>query len=63
MPMDIGSWLRSLGLEEYEPAFRANAIEEAVTASHRTAEDLEGIRGRSGRAPSPAVDRYRRYRK
>ena len=25
--MDIGGWLRSLGLEQYEAAFRENAIE------------------------------------
>ena len=28
--MDIGGWLRSLGLERYEAAFRANAIEADV---------------------------------
>jgi hypothetical protein len=28
--MDIGGWLRSLGLEQYEATFRANAIEADV---------------------------------
>ena len=25
--MDVADWLRSLGLEQYEPAFRDNAID------------------------------------
>jgi SAM domain (Sterile alpha motif) len=28
--VDIGGWLRSLGLEQYEAAFRDNAITEKV---------------------------------
>jgi hypothetical protein len=28
--MDLGDWLRSLGLEQYEAAFRENAIDETV---------------------------------
>jgi hypothetical protein len=28
--MDVASWLRSLGLEQYEAAFRENAITEKV---------------------------------
>jgi len=28
--MDIGGWLRSLGLEQYEAAFRQNAIDHTV---------------------------------
>jgi len=28
--MNVGNWLRSLGLERYEAAFRDNAIDEAV---------------------------------
>jgi len=28
--MDIGSWLRGLGLERYEQAFRENEIDEEV---------------------------------
>ena len=28
--MDIGDWLRGLGLAQYEPAFRDNAIDGTV---------------------------------
>ena len=28
--MDVAVWLRSLGLEQYEPAFRDNAIDGTV---------------------------------
>src|SRR6516165_10748349 len=43
--MDIGGWLRSLGLEEYETAFRENKINERVLPS-LTTEDLKefGVR-------------------
>jgi hypothetical protein len=40
--MDLGSWLRSLGLAQYEAAFRENAINEAIL-SKLTAEDLKDI--------------------
>jgi class 3 adenylate cyclase/predicted ATPase len=40
--MDVGEWLRTLGLEQYEPAFRANEIDESVLAS-LTAEDLKDL--------------------
>jgi hypothetical protein len=40
--MDVGEWLRTLGLEQYEPAFRANEIDETVLAS-LTAEDLKDL--------------------
>jgi class 3 adenylate cyclase/predicted ATPase len=40
--MDLGGWLRSLGLEEYEAAFRDNKINERVLAS-LTQEDLKEI--------------------
>jgi class 3 adenylate cyclase len=40
--MDLGSWLRSLGLERYEAAFRENEIGERVLPS-LTAEDLKEI--------------------
>jgi len=40
--MDIGGWLRSLGLEEYETAFRENKINERVLPS-LTAEDLKEL--------------------
>src|SRR6202045_2747914 len=40
--MDVASWLRSLGLEEYEAAFRDNKINERVLPS-LTQEDLKEI--------------------
>ena len=40
--MDIAAWLRGLGLEQYEPAFRANEIDERVLPS-LTSEDLREI--------------------
>src|SRR5208337_1538222 len=40
--MDVGGWLRGLGLGKYEAAFRDNGIDEAVLA-HLTVEDLKEI--------------------
>jgi class 3 adenylate cyclase len=40
--MDIGDWLRKLGLEQYEPTFRANEIDARVLPS-LTAEDLKDL--------------------
>ena len=40
--MDIGDWLRSLGLERYEVAFRENEMTEKVLPS-LTAEDLKEL--------------------
>ena len=40
--MDIAAWLRGLGLEQYEPAFRANDVDAAVLP-RLTAEDLISI--------------------
>src|SRR5215472_11330058 len=40
--MDIGGWLRGLGLERYEPVFRDNDIEGDVLPS-LTAEDLKDL--------------------
>ena len=40
--MDVAGWLRSLGLERYEEAFRENAIDETVLPS-LTAEDLKDL--------------------
>ena len=40
--MDLGGWLRSLGLEQYEAAFRQNAIDDLVLPS-LTAEDLKEL--------------------
>lgn len=39
---DIGTWLRNLGLEQYEAAFRDNAIDGTVLPS-LTAEDLKNV--------------------
>src|SRR5271165_4398888 len=40
--MDVGGWLRNLGLDKYEAAFRENGIDEQVLR-HITAEDLREI--------------------
>jgi SAM domain (Sterile alpha motif) len=40
--LDIDSWLRSLGLGQYEAAFRDNAIDEKVLP-RLTAEDLKDL--------------------
>ena len=40
--MDIGEWLRSLGLERYEQAFRDNEIDARVLPK-LTADDLREI--------------------
>jgi hypothetical protein len=40
--MDIAEWLRVLGLAEYEPAFRENAIDASVLPS-LTADDLKDL--------------------
>src|SRR5271155_1425704 len=40
--MDLADWLRSLGLEKYEAAFRENEIDETVLPN-LTAEDLKEL--------------------
>jgi predicted ATPase len=40
--MDVADWLRKLGLEQYEPAFRSNEIDARLLPS-LTAEDLKGL--------------------
>jgi class 3 adenylate cyclase/predicted ATPase len=40
--MDIGGWLRELGLEQYEQAFRDNKVDEEVLPK-LTADDLTGL--------------------
>jgi class 3 adenylate cyclase/predicted ATPase len=40
--MDVGAWLRSLGLERYEAAFRENEIDDTVLPA-LTAEDLKDL--------------------
>jgi SAM domain (Sterile alpha motif)/Adenylate and Guanylate cyclase catalytic domain len=42
LTMDLGGWLRSLGLERYEAAFRENEIDETVLSS-LTADDLKDL--------------------
>ena len=57
--MDVAEWLRGLGLEQYEPAFRDNDIDAEVLPK-LTAEDLTGSRRHLGRASAQAARRYRR---
>ena len=40
--MDVGGWLRKLGLERYEAAFRENRIDGTVLP-RLTAEDLKDL--------------------
>ena len=40
--MDVGGWLRRLGLEQYEAAFRENKIDDTVLPS-LTAADLKDL--------------------
>ena len=40
--MDVGNWLRGLGLERYEAAFRENEIDETVLPT-LTADDLKDL--------------------
>jgi hypothetical protein len=40
--MDLGGWLRSLGLERYEAVFRENEIDDTVLPN-LTAEDLKEL--------------------
>jgi len=68
--MDIGAWLRGLGLEEYEPAFRDNRIDAEVlpdlTEAHLASlglplgprlKLLKAIAAlREGAEPSPAAE-------
>ena len=39
---DVGGWLRGLGLEQYEAAFRENKIDDRVLP-RLTAEDLKDL--------------------
>ena len=40
--MDVAAWLRNLGLEQYEQAFRDNAVD-ATVLPQLTAEDLKDL--------------------
>ena len=57
--MDLGGWLRSLGLEQYEAAFRENAIDGAALPN-LTAEDLKDLGVGIVGAPPQAARRHRR---
>ena len=41
-PMEVGVWLRRLGLEEYEAAFRENNVDDTILPS-LTTEDLKEL--------------------
>ena len=45
--MDLGGWLRSLGLERYEVAFRENEIDDAVLPNLTAEGDRPGHDGAS----------------
>ena len=57
--MEIGEWLRSLGLERYEQAFRDNEIDGQVLPK-LTADDLTGLGivliGHRRKLLAPALD-------
>ncbi len=56
--MDMGGWLRNLGLEEYERAFRENEIDETVLPS-LTEEHLKelGVTAVGHRLKLPSLSR------
>ena len=54
--MDIGGWLRGLGLERHEQAFRENEIDEKVLPG-LTADDLKDLYSGSRRGRAAAADR------
>ena len=56
--MDLGGWLRSLGLGKYEAAFRENEIDETVLPS-LTGRAPEAAWRHSPRAPAQATRCYR----
>ena len=41
--MDVGAWLKSLGLEQYEAAFHENGVNPEILR-HLTADDLKECR-------------------
>jgi hypothetical protein len=57
--MDIAGWLRSLGLEQYEPVFRENAINEKILP-HGGSPEGHGHRASLG-MPN-AARRHRRFK-
>jgi SAM domain (Sterile alpha motif) len=57
--MDLGGWLRSLGLGQYEAAFRENAIDDTVLPN-LTAEDLKDPRSENRDGKQTEKDRLLR---
>ena len=41
--MDVGEWLRGLGLGQYEAALRDNGIDDGPASPHLTVDDLKDI--------------------
>ena len=58
--MDIGAWLRGLGLERYEEAFHAEAIDVEVLPE-LTEAGLEKLRIPLGHLPGQDTERARRH--
>jgi hypothetical protein len=58
--MDVGGWLRSLGLEQYEPAFRKNKIDGSVLPG-LTNEDLKDLGGCMGIVRPPFLPLLARF--
>ena len=56
--IDVGAWLRGLGLGEYEATYRENAIDDTVLPEPN-GRGLEGLGRRHRRAPPQAARRYR----
>ena len=61
--MDIGGWLRGLGLERYEQAFRENEIDLRVLRAPRDVADLPAQSAglKTGEAPITVIE-LNRYR-
>jgi hypothetical protein len=57
--MDLGGWLRNLGLEQYEAAFPDNAIDEKVLP-RLTAEDLKELGVNASGIAASCLTRLRR---
>ena len=56
--MDVGDWLRSLGLSEYEPAFRDNQIDSELLPT-LTGDDLKELGVAVRRTPTEAIVGHR----
>ena len=57
--MDVGAWLRGLGLGQYEQAFRDNDVDAGLLPT-LTADDLRELGRRLARPPQAAAGRHRR---